>query len=99
MRNLSAMALAALFVPAMALACSLIAFDGQTEFLCFMIPVSVIGLALFVRFARLLFWDLTLRRDFTFRVTKEFLECECPTPLLGDSFKLLFGDLLSLNFL
>ena len=93
LRDLSALVIAPIFVAAMALTASQFQFGSRAELLCFMIPSAAIGLALFAVAARLLFWDLTFRRDFRFRVTQEFVECECPTPMLGDSFRLSFDEI------
>lgn len=93
MRNASAMALGPVFVIAMAWICLTIPFDSDTDILFLMIPCVAIVLVLVFGFAKHLYWDLTLRRDFRFRVTKQVVECECPTPLLGDSFKLTLPEI------
>ena len=93
MRNASAMSLGPVFVGVMAWVCLQIPFDSDTDILFLLIPSAAIALVLVSGFAKHLYWDLTLRRDFRFRVTTQFVECECPTPTLGDSFKLTFPEI------
>ncbi len=95
---------AVIFVPALIsgmvyCAINIVPFESDAGFFeyAFSAFIVVIGLVSWIFWLRCLHENYRSHRDFTFSVTSDSIVCECPSPLLGDSFQLSFQDIKAID--